>query len=299
MQVSPTFDVYVSDNGGHYQPWLTATAQTSASYTGVWGHSYAFYSVATDLVGHHERPPLAADATTSIVGMAWHHADMPLDVSDDGFISPLDALLIINRLNSVGSGALPKPSSDFHPPPYYDVSADGDISPRDALLVINYLNTGHAEQPEGEAEEEANNTLSPAARALPLRALSWEGTRLAARLDATAVLRPSGHSDIARDVTAPEVPASAANPVTGASQGLAAVQRLAEWESNEERLASDSTPFWNFVDDTIQQIAADVHDADSPFQRVSAAAGRAPVATWTVKIPVSPIVCAVRRSRGR
>ena len=294
-----SFDVYVSDNGGHYQPWLTSTAQTSASYTGVWGHSYAFYSVATDLVGHHERPPLSADTTTSIVDMAWHHADMPLDVSDDGFISPFDALLIINRLNSVGSGALPKPSSGFQPPPYYDVSADGDISPRDALLVINYLNTGHAEQPEGEAEEEANNTLSPAARALPLRTLSWEGTRLAAQLDATAVFRPSGHSDIARDVDSPrgshERRESGNGRESRCGGGPATGRMGIERRATRGRLDAVLEPRGRY--DSADRGRCPRRKTRRPC--VCAADRRAPVATWTMRIPVSLIVCAVRRSPGQ
>ena len=47
------YDVYVSDNGGPFQPWLAATPQTTADYTGLAGHTYAFYSVATDT----RRPP--------------------------------------------------------------------------------------------------------------------------------------------------------------------------------------------------------------------------------------------------
>ena len=34
---------------------------------------------------------------------------MPLDVSDNGIVEPLDALLIINHLNETGLGELPIP----------------------------------------------------------------------------------------------------------------------------------------------------------------------------------------------
>jgi RHS repeat-associated protein len=59
------YDVYVSDNGGPFTPWLTGTTQTSALYTGADGHTYAFYTVATDNVGNKQAMPTAAQATTT------------------------------------------------------------------------------------------------------------------------------------------------------------------------------------------------------------------------------------------
>ena len=35
-------------DGGAFQPFVTDTAATSATFTGVSGHTYGFYSVATD-----------------------------------------------------------------------------------------------------------------------------------------------------------------------------------------------------------------------------------------------------------
>jgi hypothetical protein len=46
-------------------------------------------------------------------------------VSNDTYISAIDALLIINVLNSTGSRPLDTPTEDNAPPPYYDCSADG------------------------------------------------------------------------------------------------------------------------------------------------------------------------------
>ncbi len=63
------------------------------------------------------------------------------DVNDDGIVSPIDALLIINRLNLLsngGSNQLTAQSSQAMP--FVDVSADGFITPLDALRVINQLN---------------------------------------------------------------------------------------------------------------------------------------------------------------
>ena len=63
----------------------------------------------------------------------------------DGSVSPIDAVLIINSLNSSGSRALPQGVVGEGPqasstPTYYDVDNDGHISPIDAVLVINLLN---------------------------------------------------------------------------------------------------------------------------------------------------------------
>jgi len=69
----------------------------------------------------------------------------PMDVNDDGQASPVDALILINYLNSQGStdlgalaGAEGEPSSSHY---YYDVNADMVISPLDVLGIISHLNS--------------------------------------------------------------------------------------------------------------------------------------------------------------
>src|SRR5207244_2942142 len=52
-----SYDVYVADNGGTFTPWLTATMLTTANYLGQDGHTYGFYSIAIDHVGHREATP--------------------------------------------------------------------------------------------------------------------------------------------------------------------------------------------------------------------------------------------------
>jgi hypothetical protein len=59
-----SYDVYVSVDGGAFSPWLTGTSQTSAVYSGAFGHRYAFYSVATDPLGFRQPTPTAAQAST-------------------------------------------------------------------------------------------------------------------------------------------------------------------------------------------------------------------------------------------
>jgi hypothetical protein len=60
------YDVYVSDNGGPFTAFLTATTQTAATFTGQAGHTYAFSSVATDNVGNREADHLTPDAVTRV-----------------------------------------------------------------------------------------------------------------------------------------------------------------------------------------------------------------------------------------
>jgi len=61
-----SYDVYVSDNGGPHTLWQSDTTQTSATFDGIDGHAYAFYSVATDNVGNVEAIPTSAEATTVV-----------------------------------------------------------------------------------------------------------------------------------------------------------------------------------------------------------------------------------------
>ena len=46
--------------------WLTGTTDTSATFTGQIGHTYAFYSIATDNVGNAEAAPATADTQTQV-----------------------------------------------------------------------------------------------------------------------------------------------------------------------------------------------------------------------------------------
>ena len=62
-----TFDVFVSTDGGPFVPFETETTATSATFNGAVGHTYGFYSVATDNVGNREATPTSAQASTNVV----------------------------------------------------------------------------------------------------------------------------------------------------------------------------------------------------------------------------------------
>ena len=98
----------------------------------------------------------------------------PLDVDDDTFVAPIDALIIINVLNSVGSYALPSvvpmPMEKF---PFLDTDGDGFVAPIDALLVINLLNNpvgGEGEQSTGDIATPSPSAVS--SPAIPETALA-------------------------------------------------------------------------------------------------------------------------------
>ena len=61
-----TYDIFVSDGGGPFTCWLTATAATSGVFVGANGHRYGFYSVARDNVGNTQATPPAAQAATAV-----------------------------------------------------------------------------------------------------------------------------------------------------------------------------------------------------------------------------------------
>ncbi|MCK6478304.1 MAG: hypothetical protein L6Q35_15905, partial [Phycisphaerales bacterium] len=61
-----SYSVYVSVNGGPYTAWLTDTAATSGQFTGLWGRTYSFYSVAKDGQGYVEDQLALPDASTFV-----------------------------------------------------------------------------------------------------------------------------------------------------------------------------------------------------------------------------------------
>jgi hypothetical protein len=87
---------------------------------------------------------------------SWHNGLNPLNVNDDGFVSPIDALLIVNALNRGEAGKLPVDRPRPLTTPFYDTNRDGFLSPIDALLVINYLNRGGGE---GEADNTGSSEI--------------------------------------------------------------------------------------------------------------------------------------------
>jgi len=76
-------------------------------------------------------------------GPAWQNPSNAFDVNDDGFVTALDALVIINRLDAIEDSTLGARPFDFRV--FYDTSGDGRITSLDVLRVINELNAADAQ----------------------------------------------------------------------------------------------------------------------------------------------------------
>ncbi|HND54330.1 MAG TPA: dockerin type I domain-containing protein, partial [Pirellulaceae bacterium] len=122
------------------------------------GNYYIEVTSATTDFGFYDLLVAAWAPTTT----PWRNAARQLDVDNDLFIAPVDALLVINELNRADGGArrLPNPTvgaesptTQSSTPRYFDTSGDDFLSPIDALLVINELNRAASGSAGGQAAE--------------------------------------------------------------------------------------------------------------------------------------------------
>lgn len=84
------YSLYVSTNGGPFAPWLENTTNLSAVFVGQPGRTYAFYSIARDLVGNVEAAPLQPDTTTRVAGVGGELCGNCVDDDSDGKTDWLD-----------------------------------------------------------------------------------------------------------------------------------------------------------------------------------------------------------------
>ncbi|HVX60075.1 MAG TPA: carboxypeptidase regulatory-like domain-containing protein [Pirellulales bacterium] len=61
-----SYSIYVSDNGGAFLPFLLNTTASQALFTGQKGHTYVFYSLATDNAGNQQSPASAVLVSTTV-----------------------------------------------------------------------------------------------------------------------------------------------------------------------------------------------------------------------------------------
>ena len=132
--------IYVSDNGAPFSPWLTyypvptvpfpnpfVQPPFSATYPGVLGHSYSFYSIARDWAGNQEDAKTVAEASTVVI-------QAPGDVNGDGAVNCSDFDLV---KASFGTRA-GQPGYN----PQADANHDGVVDIRDLSYVTRYLPVG-------------------------------------------------------------------------------------------------------------------------------------------------------------
>ena len=160
--------LWVVDNGtDRIYEYSGATGRVSGGM--IASKSYALTSGNTNPQGIADPPgpDEMAEATESSLVVNEQYVDQEInpsfnalnagDVNSDGVVSPLDALLVINRLNAIRRGVDYTPATWM----FEDVSNDGVISPIDALLVINQLNRRQSSsEPPASQPEDTNPTDS-------------------------------------------------------------------------------------------------------------------------------------------
>lgn len=119
-----SFDVFVSTDGGPFEPLLLGTTDTSAVFNGEFGHSYAFYSVARDNVGHAEAPPQMADTSTELAMCGDLNHDLAVSIAD----------VVISLQIAVGL-LTPGPVQAF----IGDLTQDTNITVADVIVGLQHI----------------------------------------------------------------------------------------------------------------------------------------------------------------
>tara|TARA_R110002049_G_scaffold4601_6_gene32895 strand:+ start:100190 stop:105202 length:5013 start_codon:yes stop_codon:yes gene_type:complete len=159
----------VAEGGGAGNPTLmatlffTATGQGTATVVGSPADAFPFQ----DTLLFNQDDPVAVsqiryDNLVINVGPSTggegeaplHNNAMPADVNNDGVVTAIDALHIINRLSrGQGEGEAPL-VSNF----YVDVNGDNKLTAGDALRVVNYLNAANVNRAQGEFLKSVGST---------------------------------------------------------------------------------------------------------------------------------------------
>ncbi len=151
-------------------------------------------------------PSNLATVSVRVVSSLNQNPSNRFDVDNDGFVSPIDVLILVNDINLRGSRQLPNSTTR---PPFLDVDGQGDIGPLDVLAVITFINeqgnsgSGSGGGGEGEGEglqpfawSEKVEIMSPARFVEVCEANLAEqiqreiGNYLAAELEGSVVMGP-------------------------------------------------------------------------------------------------------------
>ena len=110
-----TYDVFVSKDGAAFAPFVTGTTSTSAVLQGAAGHTYGFYSLATDNIGIREAAKTVAEATTQVTSGTACASDVSaqVQVTRSGFGYNLSTLRFVQTvtLKNAGTGTIAGPLS--------------------------------------------------------------------------------------------------------------------------------------------------------------------------------------------
>ena len=150
-QFRPEFDANLN---GHIDPLdMDTIVKNYANGSAV--ESVATLTPIASGTGNGENGEAESDAVFRLSDSSFsvfQNPEQATDVDASGQVTPLDALLVINKLNAGGSGSLDAVIGQGNTatgegeadavisPPFYDVSGDFVVSPLDVLLVVNDLN---------------------------------------------------------------------------------------------------------------------------------------------------------------
>jgi hypothetical protein len=159
------------------------------------------------------------------IGSVWQNPEIREDVTGDGHISPLDALILINyiNLNPLAPNVPPAPQS---PPPFYDVNGDNMVTANDVLIVVNVLNDQAAGLGEGlfaaaaasdaiiDAQEEELSEVAVAAVEIPFE-LPRRLNNAVSRDVALRAVSSEMESEVQEEIVADAIDASAYDMIFG------------------------------------------------------------------------------------
>ncbi len=147
----------------------------------------------------------AANVNIRVLRSKWQNPRNSLDVNNDTFISPIDALLIINRLNNPNFNRNLNISNPTVPP-FIDTSGDEVLSPLDALLVINRLNAMRGGSGEGELRGEGELSFAAPAYVMmvtPQQMLETVGVQVVQEVQSQIASALSSAPSVSSSATSP------------------------------------------------------------------------------------------------
>ena len=163
---------------------------------------------------------------------------LALDTNRSGQVSALDALIIVNRLNSTGSGVLPTPTAGgFTEFFYYDTNGDGSAAPVDVIRVVNFLNNP------------LNNTEGEGASVVPpVVTLSVNDSALPRR--SGSIVDPLDEDNIAESVSSFVQSSLLRNRATDLRAGRESYRRESELDTEyahalDELFSGDDSALWD------------------------------------------------------
>ncbi len=173
-----SYDVFVSDNGGPFTAWLTATTATSATFSGPVKHTYGFYAVATDNVGNRQATPAAAQASTTVTplpaGFSYDPTSKTLTISvgaQSWFFFSQASTQDASGIHTTYTFSVNGASASFPDTALAGVSVVGSGAGNGAVLTTNDTYTGT----DGQTHETAEQVLLGSGGAT-LEKLNGQGT---------------------------------------------------------------------------------------------------------------------------